>query len=46
MGPLLFLIYINDIGVQVETATIHLFADDALLYHRVADELWSGLSTI
>lgn len=34
MGPLLFLLYINDIGVQVKTYKICMFADDALLYHK------------
>ncbi len=38
MCPLLFLLYINDIGVQVETTKICLFADDGLLYYRVNDE--------
>ncbi len=38
MGPLLFLLYIHDTGVQVETTKICLFADDALLYLIVDDE--------
>lgn len=32
LGPLLFLIYINDIISAVKICQLHLFADDALLY--------------
>lgn len=32
IGPLLFLIYINDIGLAIKHCKLHLFADDTLLY--------------
>ena len=36
LGPLLFLVYINDISVGLSEGTeIHLFADDSLLYRRI-----------
>ena len=36
LGPLLFIIFINDIAANIDPATcIHLFADDALLYRRI-----------
>ena len=36
LGPLLFIIFINDIAANIDPATcIRLFADDALLYRRI-----------
>ena len=35
LGPLLFLIYINDISSYVKSSTIRLFADDCLLYKNI-----------
>ena len=36
LGPLLFIIFINDIAANVDPGTcIRLFADDALLYRRI-----------
>jgi hypothetical protein len=32
MGPLLFTLYINDIGNTVKTCNIHLYADDRVMY--------------
>ena len=32
LGPLLFLIYVNDIGNAVPDANVQLFADDARLF--------------
>ena len=37
LGPLLFLIYINDIESQI-TSSIHLFADDSALYRPIYSE--------
>ncbi len=34
LGPLMFLIFINDIGYNI-SSTIRLFADDALIYRYV-----------
>ena len=37
LGPLMFLIYINDIGSNI-SSTIRLFADNSLLYREVKSE--------
>jgi hypothetical protein len=37
LGPLLFLLYINDIGDSINSS-IKLFADDCVLYRQVKDE--------
>ena len=36
LGPLLFLIYINDLLDCVTSSTVRLFADDAVLYHGIS----------
>ena len=44
LGPLLFLLFINDISEKVEHSTIRLFADDCLLYMKVdTDEDYNKL---
>ena len=50
LGPLMFLLYINDIGHDC-SSTIRLFADDTILYSIVelasdAEHLQSDLSAI
>ena len=37
LGPLMFLIYINEIGINIKYR-IRLFADDALLYATVSSK--------
>ena len=39
LGPLLFLIYINDIPDSIEFASIYLFADDAKLLKAIASSM-------
>ena len=34
LGPLMFLLFINDISKEVEHSHLRLFADDYLLYHE------------
>ena len=37
LGPLLFLIYINDLSNHVNHSELRLFADDSLVYRSIAD---------
>ena len=32
LGPLLFIIYINDLGINVTDANLHFCADDTIIY--------------
>ena len=38
LGPLMFLLYINDIGEEAKHANIRLFADDSLLYMAISSD--------
>ena len=38
LGPILFLIYINDLPDEAINSTIRLFADDCILYHSIKTE--------
>ena len=38
LGPLLFLLYINDLPQCVQSSTSRLFADDSLLYRKIRSE--------
>ena len=38
LGPLMFLLYINDINEHISSSQIRLFADDCLLYREVRNE--------
>jgi hypothetical protein len=35
LGPLMFLVYINDIADNIQHSTVRLFADDCLLYRNI-----------
>ena len=37
LGPLMFIVFINDIGENVNV-TIKLFTDDCVLFHEISDE--------
>jgi hypothetical protein len=38
LGPLLIIVYINDLPEIVSTSTLRLFADDSLLYRQVRNQ--------
>ena len=51
LGPLMFLLYLNNIGDHLNHSTIRLFADDCLLYRTIsnqddADRLQDDLDTL
>lgn len=37
MGPVLFLLYINDVTSVINSTSLHLYADDTVLYHASED---------
>ena len=40
LGPLLFILYINDLPVHLDKTHIHMYADDTSLYKSSNLELW------
>lgn len=38
LGPLMFLLYINDIGIKLKSSSLKLFADDCLLYRTIESQ--------
>ena len=38
LGPLLFLVYINDLPEVVSTSILRLFTDDSLLYRQLRNQ--------
>ena len=40
LGPLLFLVYINDLPRAVKNSTISMYADDKSLYFKSKDLSW------
>ena len=52
LGPLLFLIYINDIFLAASKVSFHLFADDTCIFHsnknyrKLEDEINTSLDNI
>ena len=38
LGPILFLIYINDFADYIEHSTLRLFADDSIIYREIKNQ--------
>ena len=38
LGPLMFLIYINDLPEYIESSTVRLFADDCVVYRKIKNQ--------
>ena len=43
LGPLMFLLFINDLQDYVQSSTVRLFADDCVLYRKIQNEADSKL---
>jgi len=43
LGPLMFLLFINDLPDYVQSSTVRLFADDSVLYRKIQNEADSKL---
>jgi len=51
LGPVLFLIFINDLPANIKNSVVHIFADDCILYrtiqtHSDCDKLQDNLHTL
>ena len=46
LGPILFLIYINDLPAEVVNSTVRLFADDCIVYLPIKSKITPNFSSL